>query len=82
MVPDNNFVQDDVTTLEDYLAAIRNRKWIVLAIALLLFAIAFVVTSGTESRYTAFGEIEVGLSPVNSETAIRSPETSNWSGPA
>ncbi len=66
MVPDNNFVQDDVTTLEDYLAAIRNRKWVVLAVALLLFALAFVATSGTENRYTAYGEIEVGLSPVNS----------------
>lgn len=66
MVPDNNFVQDDVTTLEDYLAAIRNRKWVVLAVTLLLFALAFVATSGTENRYTAFGEIEVGLSPVNS----------------
>ena len=66
MVPDNNFVQDDVTTLEDYLAAIRNRKWIVAAITLLLFALAFVATSGGEAMYTADGQIEVGLSPVNS----------------
>ncbi len=66
MVPDNNFVQDDVTTLEDYLAAIRNRKWIVAASTLLLFALAFLATSGGEDKFTAFGEIEVGLSPVNS----------------
>ncbi len=67
MVPDNNFVQDDVTTLEDYLAAIRNRKWIVIAATLMLFAIAFVVTSGRQDTYTATAEVEVGLSPVNSQ---------------
>lgn len=66
MVPDNNFVQDDVTTLEDYLAAIRNRKWTVVATTLLIFAVAFLATSGRVASYTAEGEIQVGLSPVNS----------------
>ena len=66
MVPDNNFVQDDVTTLEDYLAAIQNRKWVVLATALAFLGLAYWLTSSTQDTYTANGEIEVGLSPVNS----------------
>ncbi|NNF54398.1 MAG: polysaccharide biosynthesis tyrosine autokinase [Acidimicrobiales bacterium] len=73
MVPDNNFVQDDVTTLEDYLAAIRNRKWVVVAVASLVFALAFLATSGGVATYTAEGEVEVGLSPVNSTNDSPAP---------
>ncbi len=70
MVPDNNFVQDDVTSLEDYLAAIRNRKWVVVTVAALVFALAYLATSGGVATYTAAGEVEVGLSPVNSTNGL------------
>ena len=59
MVPDQSFGADDVTTLEDYLAAVRNRKWVVLATALILLALTFLVTSGGVDSFTAEAKVQV-----------------------
>ena len=51
--------QEDVTTLEDYLEAIRNRKWVVLATALAILVLAIAATSRQTPMYVAAGSVEV-----------------------
>lgn len=67
--------QDEVTTLEDYLEAVKNRKWVVLATALSLLVLAIAATSRQTPMYVAKGTVEVLPSLSGSERGT--PESPN-----
>lgn len=56
---ENNLAQEQVTTLEDYLEAVKNRKWVVLATAAAILVLAIAMTSRQTPIYVATGTVEV-----------------------
>ncbi len=56
---ENRAAQDEVTTLEDYIEAIKNRKWVVIGTALAILLLAIAGTSRQTPMYVANGTVEV-----------------------
>ncbi len=63
--PNNN--QAEAARLEDYIQAVRNRKWLVLALTLLGLLAAFILASSRTNSYTAESTIIVNPTPVGGE---------------
>jgi capsular exopolysaccharide synthesis family protein len=72
-VIENNSAQEQVTTLEDYLEAVKNRKWVVLATAAALVVLAVAITSRQTPIYVATASVEVLPSISGSTNANPTP---------